>query len=224
MRASSLLVCLVLLVGCKKEAVETASTAQEPGSQIPIKAEPRFGGGTPDDDPRLDFRITGSYLNQQPTDKPPWHKDGGDWTFFDAQTNGTQAASFLFGFRSKPAKNAPFAFGDAMLMTADATSAARFLEQFGRAFHQKVPPPGPKRSTAPLRLALAVLGQNTGRQASGGFSGDGDWTATKLFPQSEGHEGEIFFNFSVAAKKGEFAEKDAEYDKDVMAVFAAALR
>jgi hypothetical protein len=228
MRAISLLAMLVIFTGCKKEEVPSESSRVAPAPSVPARTEPSRSevkvGGSPDDDPQLEFRITASYANQQPTNKAPWHRDGGDWTFFDAQTNDKQPASFLFGFRSKGAGNAPFAFGDALLVMADGASAARFLDQFGKAFHQTVPPAGRKHASAPLRLALAVLGRNTGRQPSGGFSGDGDWTATKLFPQSEGHEGEVFFNFSLSAKKGEFAEKDADYDKDVMAVFSAGLR
>jgi hypothetical protein len=72
-------------------------------------------------------------------------------------------------------------------------------------------------------MRLAVLGRNVGKNPGGGYGGKGDWVATKLFPQKPKLEGEVFFNFSLGSKQGEFAEKDADYNKDVMAVFAQSL-
>jgi hypothetical protein len=35
------------------------------------------------------FRIERVYDTQRLTDTPPWHAEGGDWTFFDAALAGT---------------------------------------------------------------------------------------------------------------------------------------
>ncbi|MHB8875755.1 MAG: hypothetical protein ACYC8T_18875, partial [Myxococcaceae bacterium] len=57
-----------------------------------------------------------------------------------------------------------------------------------------------------------------------GLSKGGSWHATKWFPALEGVEGEVFFNYDLKGLQGELAQKDADYDEDVLAVFASALR
>ncbi len=66
---------------------------------------------------------------------------------------------------------------------------------------------------------------NMDREREGGFSGTGGgWTATKWFPEHDGLSGEIFFNFNLDKRQGEFSEKDADYADDLVAIFASALR
>src|SRR5262249_18459924 len=149
-------------------------------------------------------------------------KDGGEAIFFEAQTDAPAPAHFSFGFFSRAPVDAPFAFGDGILVAPNRGDADRFLAQFGKAFHQPVPT-HPRHSGGALNMRLAVLGRNVERSPGGGYGGKGDWVATKLFPQKERLEGEVFFNFSIGSKRGEFAEKDSDYNKDVMAVFAQTL-
>jgi hypothetical protein len=231
-----LLVVLTLLTGCQKEEVgapprptPAPAPSAAPAKRIAIdgvaggggvRTQVRLGGGDVDDQPRLGFKITHAYEKQQPSEQAPWHKDGGEWTFFDAETEGGDPASFSFGFMSMAPANSPFGFGDGLLVTADRAQATRFLTAFGKAFRQPVPPAAADKPVAPLRMKLAVLGRNIGRDPAGGLGGRGDWTATKLFPQLDRVEGEVFFNFSLGAKQGELAEKDTDYNKDVMTVFA----
>jgi len=204
-----------------KAVARATVDAVTPGT-APSSVQVRVGGGDVDEQPKLAFEITRVYDKQQALERAPWHKDGGAWLFFDAQTEGAAPATFTFGITSSAASNSPFAFGEGVLLTTDRAQADRFLAQFGKAFHQPVPA-HPTRPGGPLKLKLAVLGRDLGRSPGGGYGGKGDWIATKLFPQKPSLEGEVFFNFSIGAKKGELAEKDADYNKDVMAVFAQSL-
>jgi hypothetical protein len=69
-----------------------------------------------------------------------------------------------------------------------------------------------------------VLGDGIGRDDEGAFRGNGSWQATKLFLQRPGLEAELFFNFDLAHKRGEFAEKDSDYASDLLAFMALELR
>ncbi len=97
---------------------------------------------------------------------------------------------------------------------------------FRKAFSGKLPasknqPHVPK----PLSINTAVLGYNMDRGRDGGFSGTaGGWTATKWFPEHDGQSGEVFFNYDLVKRQGEFNEKDADYADDLVAIFASALR
>ncbi len=63
------------------------------------------------------------------------------------------------------------------------------------------------------------------RQSEGGFSGTaGGWTATKWFPEHDGRSGEVFFNYNLGTRQGEFSEKDADYADDLIAILASAMR
>jgi hypothetical protein len=46
--------------------------------------------------------------------------------------------------------------------------------------------------------------------------------ATKLFPELDGRQGEVFFNYSLDDGKAELSEKDSEYADDLSFVFRSA--
>ena len=50
------------------------------------------------------------------------------------------------------------------------------------------------------------------------------WTATKLFPKEHGLEAEVFFNYNLQSREGEFSEKDPDYRQDLIAILETALR
>src|SRR5262249_52084224 len=77
----------------------------------------------------------------------------------------------------------------------------------------------------PLSIRTAILGHNMHREKQGGFSGEaGSWVATKWFPEHDGESGEVYFNYDLSGRKGEFSEKDAEYADPLVALLASALR
>jgi hypothetical protein len=168
--------------------------------------------------PELAFRITAVHKDHKPSERAPWHTAGGEWTFADAQLEGEPTASFTFGSKFKANPDSPFAFGDFVLAFPDAEQGKTFIARFAKVFNTKVPAP----KGGPLHLAMrsAILGNGMARQPSGGFSGKGSWIATKLFPESDGTQGEVFFNYDLETKRGELSEKDSDYNQDVTTVFA----
>jgi hypothetical protein len=120
----------------------------------------------------------------------------------------------------------PVAWGNAVLIVPDQQAGARFTKLFSKVFGGKLPKPV-KRGHVPKPLAIktAILGHNMKREDKGGFSGEaGDWTATKWFPEFDDHSAEVYFNYSLGKRRGEFAEKDEDYADDLVVVLAAALR
>jgi hypothetical protein len=181
-----------------------ATKADSVGAQLQVPL-----GGNEDAAPSLPFRIVKNW------------KDG-TWVWFEAETDGPDPARFTFGMDDvAPKGEIPVAFAKAQFSVADRAQGGRLLAKLAAALKQAVPAPRAERPLEPLKMTVAVLGRGTTRLPGGGFQGIGNWTATKAFPQQEGREGEVFFNFSTGAGKGEFSQKDADYDKDVVAVFAS---
>ena len=102
-------------------------------------------------------------------------------------------------------------WGKAILMVKDREAGARFAELFSKAFSGKLPIPVKQANVpVPLSINTAILGQNMNRERGGGFSAAaGGWTGTKWFPEHDGLSGEVFFNYNLAERQGEFSEKDA---------------
>src|SRR5207248_3132564 len=94
---------------------------------------------------------------------------------------------------------------------------------FAHVFDGKVPPPAPQQLLHPQPFSLVSLGDALGRD-DGGFSGVGNWHANKLFLQRPGLEAELFFNFDLVDKVGEFAQKDSGYTDDLLQFMARELR
>jgi hypothetical protein len=182
-------------------------------------AEPGLGRGA-DASPRVEFSIDAVYEHQKPSDAAPWHAAGGDWTFFDAHTDaGTR---FGFGWTHPPLRDS-MAFGKAIWSVPDPNMGADLVRTFARVFDGNVPPPAQQQLLHPQPFSLACLGDALGRDDAG-FSGQGNWHANKLFLQRPGIEAELFFNFDLAEKQGEFAEKDREYTGDLLQFMARELR
>jgi hypothetical protein len=168
----------------------------------------------------LDFRVTHIYELEKPTEDPPGHVDGGDWLFFDAATP-EGAPFFTFGFFAEPpAPGTSIAFGDASLSSAD---RPRFLAALAMAFAQPAPGFTSETIRKPLRFRLAVLGRGLGRSSVGGYSGTGNWTATKLLFESGSTTAEVFFSFDLKAKRGEFYEENSDESRDFVRIVSSSL-
>jgi hypothetical protein len=219
-----LVLAILLLAGCAGNAVPQAPVDPEP--KRPPQAEIRIGGDQ-DEERQLPFKITAVHERQNPSTDAPYHARGGEWTYFDCQADGFPDVAFTVGLMSKSgAGNTPAAWGNAVLIVNDREAGSRFVESFGKAFSGKIPTPLKQAHVPrPLSINTAILGVGLARAEKGGFSGDrGGWTATKWFPESEGCSGEIYFNYNLAERRGEFSEKDADYGDDLVAIFASALR
>jgi hypothetical protein len=222
---------LLLIVGCSKTeaprarpaaATAPAAVTSAPAAKPSVNMDVIQPGNT-DDTPKLAFTITKAYEREQPLDHAPWHASGGEWTFFDAEAQG---AHFTVGTFARPIKDPALAgfggFGEAMIAVPTADDGARLAQAFARGFHVALPPEGAKGSLHVLRFSTAVLGRNVARSAEGGFGGTGTWSAGKWF--FNGGDSEVFFNYSAVDGRGEFSEKDADYDKGVAAALAQGLR
>jgi hypothetical protein len=221
---SVLILAVLLLTGCGTKPVPQAPMNDE--SKNSPRAELRGGDG-PDEAPHLSFRITTVHEHQKPSADAPYHIEGGEWTFFDCQANNDPRVVFTVGTASKSSdEGAPSAWGKAVLIVKDREAGARFVEMFSKAFSGKLPTyVNQAHVPKPLSINTAILGYNMERERDGGFSETaGGWTATKWFPEQDGLSGEIFFNFNLDKRQGEFSEKDAEYADDLSAIIASAFR
>ena len=213
-----------LLAGCGRKPVPQAPMNDDP-KQLP-QAELRIGGDQ-DERHRLPFQITTVYEKHKPSVAPLFHDQGGEWTFMDCQAGNDPKVAFTVGiFSQSGAGNVPFAWGNAVLIVKDREAGARFVASFSKAFSGKVPTPL-KQAHVPglLSVKTAILGHNMNRTEKGGFSSEGgDWMATKWFPEHDGRSGEVYFNYNLGNRQGEFSEKDTDYADDLVAVFSSALR
>jgi hypothetical protein len=170
--------------------------------------------------PNLPFSIGTVYAHQEPTQSPPWHVEGGDWTFLDATLPGSPAVPFTVGVEMARPGASSMGFGKGIITVPDREAGARFLARFGAAF--KTAPPPPRRAT-PLQatpFSIAVLGTSM-KPIRGGSE---TWSATKWFLQDEDLEAEVFFNYDLDGKVGEFSEKDEDYRTALLATLAIHLR
>ena len=215
---------ILLHVGCGRKAVPRDPMVAERSQ--PPRAELKIGGDQ--DEPRhLPFKITAVHEKEKPSADAPFHINGGEWTFFDCQANSDSGVAFTVGILLKKSNdNTPLAWGNAVLAVKDREAGARFVELFSKDFSGKSPTPLKKPYVPrPLSIKTALLGHNMNREGAEGFAGaGGGWTATKWFPEHDGRSGEVFFNYNLAKRQGEFSEKDADYADDLVAVFASALR
>lgn len=219
-----LLVFAVLVTGCGKKQMPQIAANADPKEP---RAEIRIGGDDQDEARHLSFKITAVHQKRKPSEAAPFHVAGGDWTYFDCQAKSDPKVVFTVGVLAKGgAGDVPIAWGKASLIVKDREAGARFVEVFSKAFGGKVPTPA-KRAYVPQALSLrtAILGHNMKREKQGGFSGAvGGWTATKWFPEHDGDSGEVYFNYDLSKREGEFSEKDAEYADSLVTIFASALR
>lgn len=179
-------------------------------------AEP--GVGATEDDRRLKLLITSVVVGQQPSDAPPWHAPGGNWTYFEARTSPDSDAVLAalvptFGDDM---------FGRMILVPTTPAAGAGIVDAFARTFAVATPPVVAGGTLKPFPLHVAVLAANAGHDE--GFSGAGSWNATKWFCTDNGDEAEMFFNFSLVDRIAELSEKDPDYDAGVARCLATALR
>src|SRR5262245_4189742 len=107
--------------GCGRENSDKAEKVRiQPGVQPTESAESGY----------LPLKIERAYERQQILEQPPWHADGGDWTFLDCQLASDAATTLTIGVRagSEIKGDIPFAWGEAVLAVRDAATGARFVD------------------------------------------------------------------------------------------------
>ncbi len=178
----------------------------------------------------LEFRIEKVHLAQKPAAGSPGYEAGGAWTFLDCAAGGSAATvRFTVGLEEKKAFDAgpiPVRIGHAMIWAPDRSAGRAFLSLFASAFHGAVPPEQKASPIDRIPFPAALFGQGQRSDGPGqGFTGnDGPWTITKWFPSADGREAEVFFNYNLDGMEGEFSEKDPEYRRELLDIFAIILR
>ena len=206
--------------------MKTAAAAEEPAEEDTAAPPPTKDEGTVvqpggSRGPHLGFRIVKLHEQQKPSKKPPYFEPGGDWTFMELDAG--EGVALVAGIQFKKSSES-FSFGKAQLSVANPEAGAAFTSAFDAQFGGKAGKL--KAHKGPLEMGVAVLGQDLVRERHGGFRGGrfGKWTATKLFPELDGRQGEVFFNYSVEDKTAELTEKDADYADDLAFVFGSAFK
>jgi hypothetical protein len=188
-----------------------------------LQAKFSNGQATPSDDGTLPFTITQVHAQQRPSDAPPFFTAGGTWTYAVAHLDGDPAATFVFGMPSLATTGGP-GFADMIFVPTTAAAGARVIDALARALGVTSPTWQTGGVLRPRRLSLGVLGHNTAKRDDG-YGGTGTWDTTKLFCSAGAIDAaELYFNVSIADKRGEFAQKDTDYNQDVVACLAIALR
>lgn len=247
MKLASVVVTIALaLVACKKKEAERApspppspaATGSAAGSREPAPkvvadgvtgggtvAQPRIGGDPSEPRNALALSIDAVHENQKPTDKAPFYAPGGKWTYLDLKTPG--GAIFTVGVtveRQLKGDVAITMYG-VRAFAADPKQGAAVLEELAKALKVPVPPPAKAaKPIKPLAMVASSMGGELGRNDDGSFSDSGTWRATKWTTERGDHAAEVFFNFSLKDKKAELSENDTDYNADVIADLALALR
>jgi hypothetical protein len=183
--------------------------------QVPLGEEAEDWG-------RLTFTIVKIHKNHVPTKQAPWHAAGGQWTVLDCRLLG--GIPFLVGIQEGASNKAGFSFGKAFIAVDDSSTGKTIVERFARSFYTPIPPVKQGGKLRLHKFSTAVLGKNVGKLPGGGFSGRGNWVATKLFLEKDGIQAEVFFNFDPIGREGVFSEKDPMYREDLLALIALFLR
>ncbi|MBW1809076.1 MAG: hypothetical protein JRJ87_12850 [Deltaproteobacteria bacterium] len=171
---------------------------------------------------KLTFTIVKVHKYRAPTKTAPWHAAGGQWTVFDCRLLG--GIPFLVGIKEGPSNKSGFSFGKAFIVVDDSATGKKIVERFARAFHTPVPRAKQSNKLRLYKFSIAILGKNIGKLPGGGYGGQGNWVATKLFPEKDGIQAEVFFNFDPVGLQGEFSEKDPMYREDLLTLMAVYLR
>jgi hypothetical protein len=220
-------VLLLALAACGKKQPETApgvDLVDKDGSGMIV--QPRIGGDDTDDG-SIPFTITKVHTNQKPSATAPFHAAGGDWTYLEARLDGDPGATFVVGVPTFPKTGNASGFGGfgkLMFVPTTSTAGTRVVERLAKRLGTVAPAPRAGGVLQATKVPVALLGQGIAH-LDNGMGGEGTWDATKLFCSAGDIDAaELFFNYSIADKKGEFSEKDTDYNKDVVACLATILR
>ncbi|HEY4058687.1 MAG TPA: hypothetical protein VGM39_18870 [Kofleriaceae bacterium] len=206
---TALLVCLSL-AACKKDKPNLIKTDVVTSEGSGGVAQVRIGGG-PSEDGDIPFVIT-------KTEK----RDAG--TYIEAHLASDGGATFAFIAPELKLGEDGFGFGKIMLVPTTSEGGAKLVTGLAKGLSTTVPAPATGGILQPTSVAVAVLGHDVAA-LDNGMGGSGTWQATKLFCSAgEIDSAELFFNWSVAEKRGVFGQKDEDYNKDVVACLATILR
>lgn len=125
---------------------------------------------------------------------------------------------------SKDHNDFPMGVGKGKFVAEPGSDASVLLANLQKALEAKSLPGKVQRVPA-LPFEFVNIGDNLSQAADGGFNSTppGGWTALKIFIGEGEQEGEVFVNFNLAMRKGQFSIKDPDYGDLVLKQLATVL-
>jgi hypothetical protein len=114
--------------------------------------------------------------------------------------------------------------GKGKFVAQPGSDASVLLVELRKALEAKTIPSRPKRVRT-LPFTFVDIGDNLSQASKGGFNAKppGHWTAMKIFFGEGEKESEVFVNYNLVSKKGQFSIKDSGYSDLVLAELAKVL-
>jgi len=125
---------------------------------------------------------------------------------------------------ARDAQDFPVRMGNGRFKSEQGSDASILLADLQKALEAKTLPKLVPKSTS-LPFTFAILGERQSQASGGGFHDNprGDWTAMKIFLGQGDQEAEVFLNFNLVMRKGQFSMKDADYGDAVLLELAKVL-
>jgi hypothetical protein len=119
----------------------------------------------------------------------------------------------------------PIKTGIGRFIAEPESDASILLADLQKALGAKQLPAVPAKLDS-LPFVFAIVGERLSQAAADGgfnYSPSGNWTAMKIFIGEGDQEGQVFLNFNLALKKGQFSIKDPDYGDLVLRELAKVL-
>ena len=231
-RPSIPIVALIVLgllsgAGCKDyygEGLERAVTSYEERGPDTVSPDSLHANGISSQGV-VGFTIDNVFLNRTVTSSPPWHTDGGNWTFVEAHLSDDESAKFVFGYRVPALDDVKRSMASAVIGVRSEQGGDTFLRSMSTEMGGALPPLDVADSIGSLKFDAWFKGSNYQRVGPGNYrQGGGSWNNVRLFLQHEGRVADLMMGIDFETNEGEFVEFNSQ-DKDALImVLAASLR
>jgi hypothetical protein len=163
-------------------------------------------------------------------DIEPFASDDGSLELKATYTSQGKTAKFIVALapakaiEDKDLKDFPAKVGQGKFVAEAGSDASVLLTDLKKALEAKVLPTNPKRTNV-LPFTFVDIGDNLSQASNGGFNVKprGHWTAIKIFIGEGEQESQVFVNYNLAIKKGQFSIKDPDYGDLVLSELAKVL-
>jgi hypothetical protein len=163
-------------------------------------------------------------------DIDPQSHDDGSMELKGTYTSQHKTAKFTIvlaaakTLEAKDSTDFPMKFGQGKFVAESGSDANVLLIDLKKALEAKTLPRESKRVKT-LPFTFVNIGDGLSQASNGGFNTEppGHWTAMKIFIGEGENESEVFVNYNMVIRKGQFSIKDADYGDQVLAELAKVL-
>ena len=187
---------------------------------MPLRTPAPARGLNPLDPLRIAIAIDRVWPAQRPSARPPFHEQGGTWTYLDAHLTADPAARFGVGIPTYDhvARDVAMAM---MLVPTTASAGQRVVDAFAARYGMAAPPPVPGTlEPVAVTARIARLDLPTRPEERG-------WERTQwqlaVEDDARAH-GEVWFDFNLAAREGRWEHLGTEDGQLLIPALARALR